>query len=198
MAAATIAALLLAAAAPQASAVAEQATAIADAMETGFRACAQQIARPGYLAAPNTAVLAAVRLAIEPAAPPPVLAIANEQPELKAAPIFVRLAGPTPAQVWIIASPDQPICKVTVADSPDILGARIALQRKFMADGAWTYERAKSGTANGLMRQVFALDAARPGAHMLLLIDGPNSVNNDGAGIQAILTIGVVNPEAKQ
>jgi hypothetical protein len=46
------------------------------------------------------------------------------------------------------------------------------------------------------MRDFFVLNAQRPGGHMVVILDGPNIVWQDGKGIQMIMTVSLETSKA--
>lgn len=166
---------------------------LADRVEVAFRTCAQQLTQRDYLTAKNARTLA------------PVGVILNDQPPASVRDMASRLFGvngiyasvSTPdGQIWIAASATVPACKVTVADTALSLTARQLWSTKLRSTAGWTFDKTRSGMNGNFMRDFFALNAQRPGGHMVVILDGPNTVWQDGKGIQTIMTVGLETSKA--
>ena len=168
--------------------------AVAEAMQKGFTACALQVTDRKHLAAGNQAALKKAGLTLSDAPPEEVKTVAMQL--FKDGSTYAQVAS-FPAAVWVIGSPTLPACKVTVANTKDAPGARAELDRRFRGAKAWSHDPAASWTRNGLVRQAYILNKDRPGPHMRMLVDGPAAAADEGKGIQTIMTIGFVKPEAK-
>jgi len=91
--------------------------------------------------------------------------------------------------MWIAASATVPACKVTVADTALALTARYDWTTKLRSTAGWTFDKSRSGMKGNFMRDLLALNMERPGPHMIVILDGPNIVYNEGKGIQMIMTV---------
>lgn len=177
-----------------ASAAADNAPPLAKPMDVGFRTCALHLSRPGYLTDANSTEFGPAGVKLGGDVPEQVRMLAGAG---FTDPIFasVDAEGGT---VWIIASAGAAqVCKVTLADTQDALRTRLAVEDAFRKTTAWQYDPAGSGTSGGMMTQAFALNPGRPGPKMVMLLNGPNTIYNNGAGIQVIMTVAIVNPKAQ-
>lgn len=176
-----------------ASAAAEDAAPLAKPMDVGFRTCAQQLTQPDFLTSANSAAFAAAGVTLDGAVPDQVRTLATAG---IADPIFASIAA-ADAQIWIVASRTGPLCKVTLANTRDALRTRLAIEDAFRKTTAWTYDTAASGTADGMMVQAFVLNPAAAGPRMVMVLNGPNEIFNDGEGIQTIMTVAIVKAKAE-
>jgi len=163
-------------------------TQVAEAMHEGFKTCARQVADRAHLSAANKAELDKAGVTLRETPPDEVAIVAATL--FKEAPIYAELKSPA-GSVWLIASASLPACKVTVADTSGVPGARAELNRLFGTAEAWSPDLAQSFDKDGLVRQAYVLNKDKPGPHMVTFVDGPNEVVNDGKGIQSIITVGV-------
>jgi len=168
--------------------------ALAEAMQRGFTACALQVTERKHLTAANASVLTKAGFTLSAAPPEDVKTVAAQM--FKADATFAQLTAPG-AAIWVIASPTLPACKVTIAGTKDVLGARAEIDRRFRGAKAWSHDPARSWTRDGVSRQAYILNKDLPGRHMMMLVDGPTALVDGGKGIQAIMTIGFIKPEAK-
>ncbi|WP_375395809.1 hypothetical protein [uncultured Sphingomonas sp.] len=159
---------------------------LADRIEVAFRACALQLTQRDYLAPKHATELSGVGINLSTKPPPMVSAMAGRLFGNDG--IYASVTAPA-AEMWIAASPTVPACKVTVADSDLSLSARVDWSNKLRSMAGWTFDRSRSGTQGNFMRDFFVLNAARPGPHMVLLLDGPNIVAQNSQGIQLIMTV---------
>jgi hypothetical protein len=160
---------------------------VADKLEVGLRACALQLTRRNYLDAKNGPELS--KQGIMLAAPPPgILTMATRLFGDKG--IYASVATPQ-GRIWIATSATVPACKITLADTPLALTARYDLATRLRSSTAWRFEEARSGNQGGVVRDFFTLNPERPGAHMVAFIDGPQTITNQGQGIQLIITAAV-------
>ncbi len=158
------------------------------AMEKAFRACAVQVSRGGYFTAANTTELASVGVTIGDTPPGEYLGMFADA--TYGSPTFAKMASQD-ATIWLAGFEGKPLCKVVVGDTDSVLGARLDVDGRFRATTSWTVDT-PTGQA-GLFTQSFTLNANRPGAHLTLLITGPNTARNAGRGPQALMTIAVTN-----
>ena len=168
--------------------------ALAEAMQRGFTACALQVTERKHLTAANAATLTKAGLTLSAAPPEDVKTVAAQM--FKTGTSFAQVTAPG-AAVWVIGSSTVPACKVTVAGTKDVLGARAEIDRRFRGAKAWSHDPARSFTRDGVSRQAYILNKDLPGRHMMMLVDGPTALADEGKGIQAIMTIGFIKPEAK-
>jgi hypothetical protein len=194
-----ITALALQSAAPAADATASRsegiaAIALAEAMERGFRACAEQVAERKLLSTANDGALAKTGLTLSTSPPDEIAMVASTI--FRESPLYAEVKS-SEGKVWVIASPDVPACKVTAGDSRDVTLARQALDGLFAKSTTWSLDKAQSHVKDGVRRQTYVLNKGKPGPHMIAFIDGPVEIVNDGKGVQAIITVGIQKPEAK-
>lgn len=183
---------MLQAAAPATSANPSQL--LADRMEVAFRACALQLTKRDYLTRKNAAELTAAGITLNGNPPAPVSEMASRLFGITG--IYASVAASEGA-IWIAASATVPACKVTVADTALSLTARYNWTTKLRSTAGWSFDRARSGVNGNLMRDLLVLNAERPGSHMIVIMDGPNVVYNDGKGIQTIMTVALETAKAK-
>ena len=110
--------------------------------------------------------------------------------------IYASVAIPSGA-MWIAASATVPACKVTLADTDLALSGRYDWTTTLRSSKAWRFDPARSGQTGGIMRDFFVLNPDRPGAHMVMFVDGPNTIANDGKGIQMIMTVALEPAKAQ-
>ena len=158
---------------------------LADRLDVAFRACALQITEPAYLTSNNQRELAAAGIKL--AAPPPdVLTMATRL--FGEAGIYASVASPN-GNIWISASPTVAACKVTLGDTDLALSGRYDWTTRLRSSAAWQYDQPRSGQNAQIMRDFFVLNPDRPGPHLVMFVDGPHTVINDGKGIQMIMTV---------
>ena len=151
-----------------------------------FRACALQITERGqYLAPANKEALDAQGILL--ASPPSEVLVMGER-LFGDAGIYASVAVPK-GNIWIAGSATIAACKVTFGDTELALTGRYDWTTRLRRSSTWTYDRARSGQNSQIMREFFVLNGDRPGPHLVLFVDGPNTVVNDGKGIQSIMTI---------
>jgi hypothetical protein len=98
--------------------------------------------------------------------------------------------------MWIAASTTVPACKVTLGDTELALSGRVEWMGKLRSTAGWQYDRARS-IGGSLQRDLFVLNPDRQGGHMIVFIDGPNTVFNEGKGIQMIMTVALEQAKAQ-
>ncbi|GFZ83888.1 MULTISPECIES: hypothetical protein [Sphingobium] len=158
---------------------------LTSALETAFRACAQQLTERDHLTAKNEKLLknVGITLAIPPA---DVETMASRLFGKEG--IYASVAVPE-GKMWLATSASVPACKVTLADTMLSLTARYDWTTKLRSIEGWTIDKSRSGMQGNFMRDLLVLNAERPGGHMIVILDGPNIVYNEGKGIQMIMTV---------
>jgi hypothetical protein len=181
--------MLLHAASAQAAAppVASVGQALADKLEVALRTCALQLTRRDFLDAKNRAELSEQGITLAPP-PPAVQAMASRLFGDKG--IYASVTAPQ-GQLWIAASATVPACKTTLADTELALTGRYNLVTKLRSTTAWRFDANRSGNQGPVVRDFFVLNPDRTGPHMIAFLDGPNSIANQGKGIQLIMTVAV-------
>jgi hypothetical protein len=192
MAWAVISAALLQAGSP--ASTAQPGQILSDRIEIAFRACAQHLARRDYLTDKNRKELEAVGITLGGTPPADVTGMASRL--FGAQGIYASVSAPE-GEMWIAASAAVPACKVTVANTATALTARYLWATKLRETTAWTFDKTRSGTNGGLMRDMFILNAQRPGGHMVMMLDGPNTIWQEGKGIQMIMTVALETAKAQ-
>lgn len=154
-------------------------------LETAFRACAQQLTQRDHLTAKNQRLLKDVGITLS-APPADVETMAGRLFNKEG--IYASVAVPE-GQMWIATSATVPACKVTLADTALSLTARYDWTTKLRSTSGWTFDKSRSGMNGNFMRDLLVLNGIRPGPHMIVILDGPNIVYNEGKGIQMIMTV---------
>jgi hypothetical protein len=194
---AVLTALLLSSAAPASSAPATPAAIgqlLADKLDVAFRACALQItSRGAHLVSANAEKLAQDGIVL---GTPPAQVREMSARLFGDSGVYASVAAPT-GQIWISGSATLAACKVTVSDTELALTGRYDWTTRLRRSSAWHFDKARSGQNAQLMRDFFVLNADRPGPHMLMFIDGPGSIYNEGKGIQMIMTVTLEAPKAR-
>ncbi|WP_336959228.1 hypothetical protein [Sphingobium aquiterrae] len=167
---------------------------LADRIEVAFRACALQLTQKDYLTAKNSKALDEVGVKLDKAPPADVLGMASR---LFGTQGLYASISTTEGKMWMAASATVPACKVTVADTPLSLTARSLWADKLRGTNGWTFDKTRSGMNGNLMRDLFVLNAQRPGGHMVVMLDGPNIVWQEGKGIQMIMTVALDTAKAQ-
>jgi hypothetical protein len=188
-----IAMVLHAASAQAATPVLAPADVLTDKLELAFRACSLQLTQHDYLTDKNRTVLDGQGITLGPA-PADVQGMAAR--------LFgtsgIYAAVKTPAgQLWIAASATVPACKVTLGDTDLALTARMNWTGKLRSTAGWTYDPARSGGNRQFMREFLVLNASRAGGHLVTFVDGPNTIYNEGKGIQMIMTVALEPAKAQ-
>ena len=155
-------------------------------VETGFRACALQLTGHDYLAAKNEAALKVAGIALGGEPPADARSVAARL--FPADAVFASIGSPE-GKFWVAASATVPVCKLLVSNSAYALTARYNWSTKLRGTAGWTWDRRRSGMQGNFMRDLFVLYPDRPGAHMIVILDGPNVVLNEGVGTQMIMTV---------
>lgn len=182
-----------------AAAQAADGTRLGGTLETAFRACALQVSsslKPGgplYLGDPaKVAELKTQGIAATAALPEAyAIGIASDN---YGAPTVATLTSPD-AALWLVGYGEGPVCKVLIGDTTVAPTARSEFERRFAATTSWSKDPA-SRVEGPLFIQIFTLNAARPGPHLVVKLEGPGAPFNDGRGIQAIMTVALIKPEA--
>jgi hypothetical protein len=166
---------------------------LADRLDVAFRTCALQLTRRDYLTAKNQKTLGEVGITL--ASPPPdVQAMAARLVGNEG--LYASVSAPQ-GQIWISASATVPACKVTLGDTELALSGRLDWTSTLRSSTIWRYDKARSGGNGQIQRDFFVLNPDRPGGHMIMFIDGPYSVVNDGKGIQMIMTVALEAAKAQ-
>jgi hypothetical protein len=192
-----VAALLLSSATPEPPVPATPAVTgevLADRLDTAFRACALQITdRGAYLVSGNAEELAKKGIGL---AKPPADVLGMATRLFGESGVYASVTAPV-GQIWVAGSATLPVCKVTLSDTELGLTGGYTWATRLRRSAAWQWDKARSGQSGPLMREFFVLNADRPGPHMVLIIDGPNSVYNEGKGIQMIMTVTIEPAKAQ-
>lgn len=197
-AAAAIAGLMLAQAPVAASAQAIDGVRLDGMLESAFRACALQINSTlkanssTYFADPTKTAERTAQGIVPAAALPDGYDIGIARDTFGASTI-AKLASPD-AALWLVGYASGPVCKVLVGETSVSQAARAEFERRFTATTSWTRDPT-SGPQGALLLQLFTLNAARPGPHLVVKLEGPTAVFNEGRGIQAIMTVALIKPE---
>jgi hypothetical protein len=167
---------------------------LADKLDVAFRACALQLSQRGtYLVNGNTKELGKQGIAL---ATPPAEVLGMATRLFADSGIYASVAAPS-GKIWISTSATVSACKVTLADTELALTGRYNWSTRLRSSATWQYDKARSGQSGPLMREFFVLNADRPGPHMVMFIDGPNTVFNGGKGIQMIITVTIEPAKAQ-
>ncbi|WP_114521951.1 hypothetical protein [Altererythrobacter sp. ZODW24] len=155
------------------------------ALERGFRACMMQVSQGSYLENEKAELLAQDKIIIRDDPPADVKLMASQ---LFKAPTYAMIESDE-GVVWITSQARLNVCKVTLSDAKNPLRTRLNFSGELFKTKAWIPDKTRSGTQGGLMREAFSLgtDPLKPTYYAM--VDGPQVVLNDGAGIQAIITV---------
>lgn len=179
------------AAAQEAAAPVEPASrSIYQSLELGFKLCSNHILRRGHLSSEHTAMLDGMGVTLVATVPEHISL--NTGPLFASDRIFAEIAT-AEAQVYISTARDTIACRLIVADTANALKARIEFVDALRTTSSWTYDTRRSGMQGGMMRE--ELTAA--GGRLVAIMNGPNTVIDDGAGIQAFLTVAIIPPTAR-
>ncbi|MEO0463717.1 MAG: hypothetical protein AAF127_11340 [Pseudomonadota bacterium] len=161
---------------------------ITDGFELGFKLCFAHIARRGHLAEEHNEML--LGMGVELAKDVPQKIRESSGPLFKEDRIFakMRAAG---GKMYILSAKNSTACRVVLADTIDGLRHRVAFVDRLRETSAWTYDKRRSGTRNGLMRDELTSASGRA----VTIMNGPNYIFNQGNGVQAILTIALLPPQ---
>lgn len=177
---------------PVAAETPDNVQAIVAALENGFRTCAIQVVSRDHVSRTRADALKAQGILVGEVPPLDVADIAKAQ--LPGDPVFARVAGDA-GTVWLVASATAPVCKVVLSNTAAAPAARAAVATRLDANQSWTADTAKSKSADGVTRKVWTQKAGETG-QVLFQMDGPDQPDNNGEGIQAILTLALVTPKA--
>ena len=149
--------------------LADSAQLLADRVEVAFRACTFQIAAQDYLTDKHSGELRTAGILLGGSPPEGVSVVAAKA--FGPAPIYASVTAPSGA-LWIAASSAVAECKVFVADTATAFAARKLWAAKLRRTSPWGYDQDASGLRGTVLHQAFVLNPERPGAHMVVLIDG--------------------------
>ena len=166
---------------------------LADKLDLAFRTCAIQLTNNAYLTSKNQKQLEAQGITFG-SPPPDVQSMAGRL--FGGSGIYAAVSAPH-GNIWIAASATTPACKVTLADTELALSGRVDWISQLRSSTAWQYDKARSSGVGQIQRDFFVLNPDRPGAHMIMFIDGPHTVVNDGKGIQMIMTVALETAKAQ-
>lgn len=160
---------------------------IYEGMELGFKLCSTHIIGKGHLASEHAEMLKGMGVQLVEAIPQDIAL--STGPLFLPVPIFAQIdtAG---ANLYIVTSPGNIACRVIVADTTDALRNRVRFVDALRQTSTWTYDERRSRTVNGEMRE--ELTAA--GGRLVAIMNGPNTVSDNGRGLQASLTVAVIPP----
>lgn len=158
---------------------------VADRLELGFKLCARHVVQQGILAPEHKAELAGLGVTLVPDVADYIKA--NTGPLFVSGRIFAKVGTDSPL-VYVSTAANATACRVIVSDTDDALRGRVAFVDNLRRTGVWTYDQRRSGTANGMMKDELLIKSGR----MIAIMNGPNTVVNDGRGIQAFLTVALL------
>lgn len=159
-------------------------------LELGFKLCSNHILRRGHLASEHAQMLDGMGVTLVDTVPENISL--NTGPLFAQDRIFAEVAS-AEGQVYISTARDTIACRVIVADTANALQPRIEFVDALRNTPSWTYDTRRSGMQGGMMRE--ELTAA--GGRLVAIMNGPNTVIDDGKGIQAFLTVAVIPPTAR-
>ena len=155
-------------------------------LERGFRACLLQVSSNEYLTDSPAEALTEDKLGVREDPPADVRLMASRLfPEAR----YVRIDDDGDGTVWAVASKNVPACKVSFSDHDNPLKHRLDFSGLLFAADNWKPRRDLSGSSGGLMREAFVLSREDSSVEVLAIVEGPQTVVNNGQGIQAIVTV---------
>ena len=163
----------------------EQAKEVSDRIELGFKLCAQHILRDGILAVQHQDELKQLGARIIDKVPEDVRE--NSLGLFQNNPIFARI-GETGSNVYIVTAVDSIACRIVVSDSQAVLKARIDFVDRLRATSSWIYDKQRSGTANGLMKDELVIKSG----YMITIVNGPQYIRDNGKGVQVFVTVALI------
>lgn len=167
--------------------------AVADALETGFRACVQQVANRSHVSRAREEALKKEGVDLDQVAPEEVATYGKGRlPDDRLIAKVTSKAG----NVWLTAFPDRPQCIVTVSDTAAAPAAREEINTRMAGNKDWSSDSARSHVANGVERKAWTQAAGVRDTRLLMQLDGPEEAAEGGAGIQAIMTIAFIDTKA--
>jgi hypothetical protein len=166
---------------------------LTDKLEVAFKACSLQLTQRNHLTAENEKPLRNMGITLS-VPPTDIQAMASRL--FGSDGIYASVAVPE-GNMWIATSATVPACKVTLADTALSLTARYNWTTKLQSTAGWTIDKGRSGMNGNIMRDLFVLNAERSGRHMIVILDGPNTVYNEGKGIQMIMTVALDTTKAQ-
>lgn len=175
------------AAPPPISSAAVSPDVVAQRFELGFKLCARHIIRQSSLNPQNSAELQSLGVKLVRDIPADVAA--NGDHLFGPDRVFARIGTDGPL-VHVATSTDAGVCRVIVSDTNDVLRGRIKFVDDLRATSSWTYDERRSGVVNGIMKDELVIKSGL----MIVIMNGPNTVVNDGKGIQAVLTVALLPP----
>jgi hypothetical protein len=181
---ALLALLQVAAGPPPAS---EKPNIVAERLELGFKLCARHVVRQGILAPEHSEELASLDVRLLDDVPEDVRE--NTGPLFPQNRIFAKI-GQDGANVYVSTAVNSTACRVIVADTDDGLRGRIQFVDALRQTSAWTYDQRRSGTSGGMMKDELLL----ANGSMIAIMNGPNTIANNGRGIQSFLTVALLPP----
>lgn len=167
--------------------------AVADALETGFRTCVQQVANRAHVSRAREEALKKEGVDLDQVAPEEVATYGKGRlPDDR---LIAKITSKT-GNVWLTAFPDLPQCIVTVSDTAAAPAAREEINTRMSGNKDWSSDSSRSHTANGVERKAWTQAAGLRGTRLLMQLDGPEAPADGGAGIQAIMTIAFIDAKA--
>lgn len=163
----------------------EQANEISQRVELGFKLCAKHILRQGILSPQDDVALKELGARIIDTVPQDVRD--NSGGLFPENPVFARI-GERGSNVYIVTAVNATACRVVVSDTQDALQARLDFVDRLRATSSWIYDAKRSGTANGYMKDELVIKSG----YMITIVNGPQSVRDDGKGIQVFVTVGLI------
>ena len=163
----------------------EQPNIVADRLELGFKLCTRHVVRQGILSSEHLEQLNALGVRLVDSVDDEIKE--NTGPLFSSNRIFAKI-GEGHANVYVSTAQNSPVCRVIVADTQDGLRGRIKFVDDLRRTSSWEYDTRRSGTVDGIMKDELKL---RNGL-MVAIMNGPNHIANDGAGIQSFLTVALL------
>ncbi|QFT78386.1 hypothetical protein [Erythrobacter sp. THAF29] len=160
---------------------------IYEGIELGFKLCSTHIIGEGHLASEHADMLKGMGVELVEKIPQDIAL--STGPLFQPDPIFAKIET-VGANLYIVTSPDNIACRVIVADTSDALRNRVRFVDALRQTSTWTYDKRRSRTLNGEMRE--ELTAA--GGKLVAIMNGPNTVRDGGRGVQAALTVAAIPP----
>lgn len=172
---------------------ADEVAALTDGIESGFRACAIQVANRGHIARERADALKAVGITLGEVPPDGVVTVASK--DLPDDRVYARVDSKA-GMLWLMASPTRPLCKITAADTRAVPAAAQRIAERLAKNITWKADAGRSHVTGEVQRRAWTQIVGSEGAQLLLVLDGPTQPSDGGKGIQAILSVALVNPKA--
>lgn len=164
---------------------------VAERFELGFKLCARHIIRQGNLTPVDSRMLGDMGVTLTDDVPEDVRQ--NGQHLFDTERVFARIGTDGPL-VHVATAQNAGACRVIVSDTDDALRGRNKFVDDLRSTSSWTYDQRRSGTVGGMMKDELVIKSGL----MIAIMNGPNTVVNDGKGVQAVLTVALLPPMKAQ